>query len=448
MNNGRKLKVLDLFSGIGGFSLGLERTGGFETVAFCEIDPFCRRVLAKHWPGVPIHDDVRELTADAIGPVDIIVGGYPCQPFSTAGKRRGAEDDRHLWPEVHRLVAAIRPAWCLFENVAGHISMGLDEVLSDLEGEGYTCWPLVIPACGVDAPHRRDRVWIIAHAGHTEPQGRGQPTTDNQGRSGKRIQTGGKPTSPRPPVAHPNSEWQSQSQGIEQNIRRRTGNGGQDVAHAGFINEQGQQPSGPYPQKRQGPEQRQTVSRCDGVRWWPPEPNVGRVVARVSTRMDGDRLDADASNDSTDKILSALRIKDRTKTVQWPSRRYGGIQEAEVLLSIVCEYEGPPRPLGNASLARPEAPQEPVRGVWFNGSTACSSCRREAREQRTKEHPDTLRILSQLLTCDCGAAWLDRTGTPSAASRVDRLRCLGNAVVPQIPEVIGSAILEAEGLVE
>ncbi len=89
-----KLKVLDLFSGIGGFSLGLERTGGFETVAFCEIDPYCRKVLAKHWPGAPIFEDVRELTGDAVGPVDIIVGGYPCQPFSLAGKRRGAEDDR------------------------------------------------------------------------------------------------------------------------------------------------------------------------------------------------------------------------------------------------------------------------------------------------------------------------------------------------------------------
>jgi DNA (cytosine-5)-methyltransferase 1 len=131
------LKVLDLFSGIGGFSLGLERTGGFETVAFCEIEDYPRRVLAKHWPNVPIYEDVKELTyerleTDGLGGIDIIVGGYPCQPFSTAGKRRGAEDDRHLWPEVKRLMATVRPTWGVFENVAGHISMGLDEVLSDL----------------------------------------------------------------------------------------------------------------------------------------------------------------------------------------------------------------------------------------------------------------------------------------------------------------------------
>ena len=159
------MKVLDLFSGIGGFSVGLERAG-FETVAFCEIEPYCRGVLKKHWPEIPIYGDVRTLTgeqlrADGIVPT-VIVGGYPCQPFSLAGVRRGEKDDRHLWPEVRRLVAEIRPAWCIFENVAGHITMGLDEVLSDLEAEDYAARPFVIPACGVDAPHRRDRVWIIA----------------------------------------------------------------------------------------------------------------------------------------------------------------------------------------------------------------------------------------------------------------------------------------------
>lgn len=104
-----KLRVLDLFSGIGGFSLGLERTGGFETVAFCEIDPYCRKVLKKHWPNVPCFEDVTKLKGEDIdGPVDVITGGFPCQPFSHAGKRRGAEDDRHLWPEVDRLLDEFR----------------------------------------------------------------------------------------------------------------------------------------------------------------------------------------------------------------------------------------------------------------------------------------------------------------------------------------------------
>jgi len=160
-----KLRVLDLFSGIGGFSLGLERTGGFETIAFCEYEAFPRAVLRKHWPDVPCFPDIRVLKgSDIEGSVDVICGGYPCQPFSTAGQRRGKEDDRHLWPEFSRLVAELRPTWVIGENVAGHISMGLDDVLSDLEGQGYACRSFVIPACAVAAPHRRDRVWIVAHS--------------------------------------------------------------------------------------------------------------------------------------------------------------------------------------------------------------------------------------------------------------------------------------------
>ena len=158
------LRVLSLFAGIGGFDLGLERTGGFKTVAFCEIDTFCQRVLKKHWPDVPCFTDVRDLKGEDIGPVDVICGGYPCQPFSSAGKRQGEKDDRHLWPEFMRLVAELRPSWVIGENVAGHISMGLDDVLADLEAEGYACRTFVIPACAVGASHRRDRVWTVGHS--------------------------------------------------------------------------------------------------------------------------------------------------------------------------------------------------------------------------------------------------------------------------------------------
>jgi len=157
-----KLKVLDLFSGIGGFSLGLERTGGFETVAFCEIDPFCQKVLKKHWPHVPIHNDVRNLNYD--GSVDVITGGYPCQPFSTAGKRKGADDDRHLWPAMFSLIKKYRPTWVIGENVDGLVSMGLDSVLADLGSSGYGARTFAIPACAVNAPHRRYRLWIVANS--------------------------------------------------------------------------------------------------------------------------------------------------------------------------------------------------------------------------------------------------------------------------------------------
>ena len=162
----KKLNVLDLFSGIGGFSLGLEAAGPFRTVAFCEREPYCQAVLRKHWPDTPIYDDVRTIDTDGLGRVDIIVGGFPCQPWSQAGKQRGAEDDRDLWPEMAQLIGELRPRWAICENVRGFINqpMGLERSLSDLARIGYQAVPFIIPACAVDAPHRRDRVWIIAHA--------------------------------------------------------------------------------------------------------------------------------------------------------------------------------------------------------------------------------------------------------------------------------------------
>jgi len=165
-----KLRVLDLFSGIGGFSLGLERTGGFETVAFCEIEDYPRRVLAKHWPGVPIYDDVRTLTADALErdgiAVDVICGGFPCQDISFAGKRAGLQGQRSgLWSEYARLIGELRPRFVIVENVPGLLNLGMGTVLGDLSALGYDATWDCIPAAAVGAPHRRDRVWIVAYSG-------------------------------------------------------------------------------------------------------------------------------------------------------------------------------------------------------------------------------------------------------------------------------------------
>ncbi len=167
------LAHVDLCSGIGGFALGFQRAGLSQPVLFCDIEPWSRQVLAKHWPDVPIAEDVKELASDPrrlVPNCDILSCGYPCQPFSQAGVRRGEEDDRHIWPEIFTIIEAKRPRWVVCENVAGHISLGLDQVLSDLEGEGYTVQPFVVPACAVDAPHRRDRVWIIAAHADSESQ--------------------------------------------------------------------------------------------------------------------------------------------------------------------------------------------------------------------------------------------------------------------------------------
>jgi DNA (cytosine-5)-methyltransferase 1 len=169
----QKLRILDLFSGIGGFSLGLERAGGFETVAFCEIDPHGRRVLAKHWPEVPCYDDVSTLTfdrlrADGIARVDVICGGFPCQDASFGqtqwGRRVGTEGQRTgLYRHVIRLADEIRPSAILLENVPGLLSAGFGHVLGDLAALGYDAEWDCIPACLVGLPHRRDRVWIAAY---------------------------------------------------------------------------------------------------------------------------------------------------------------------------------------------------------------------------------------------------------------------------------------------
>lgn len=179
------MQHLDLCSGIGGFALAA-RWAGIQTVGFCEIEDYPRRVLAKNFPGVPIHQDIHDLDGKQYGAIDLITAGYPCQPFSFAGKRRGAEDDRHIWPQVLRIVAEARPAWTLFENVFGHVSMGLDEVLSDLETEGYATRAFVVPACAVDAPHRRDRVWIVGYTASSGSEKRCE-FDEREGSTGQQV---------------------------------------------------------------------------------------------------------------------------------------------------------------------------------------------------------------------------------------------------------------------
>lgn len=174
---------IGLFEGIGGFSLAA-RHMGWKTIVTCEINPFGQRVLKYYWPNAYHHDDIKTLN---YGTIDnelsnrfgkgwrnddiIITGGFPCQPYSLAGKRLGTADDRHLWPEMLRIIREVQPTWIVGENVFGLINWNgglvFDEVQTDLEAEGYEVQPYVLPACGVNAPHKRDRVWFVAHRANT-----------------------------------------------------------------------------------------------------------------------------------------------------------------------------------------------------------------------------------------------------------------------------------------
>ena len=172
-------------SGIGGFERAATLLG-MDVRWACEIEPYCQRVLKKHWPEMPVYPDLRELKGADVEPVTILCGGPPCQSVSVAGKQLGEADDRWLWPEVHRFVGELRPRWCCFENPPGLLGVGLHKATGPLESLGYEVRVASIPACAVGAPHERQRLWIIAHADSAErrspSQGRHVPNGNDAGR--------------------------------------------------------------------------------------------------------------------------------------------------------------------------------------------------------------------------------------------------------------------------
>jgi DNA (cytosine-5)-methyltransferase 1 len=254
---------VDLCSGIGGFALGFEWAGLSKPVMFCDIEPWSRQILAKHWPDVPIEEDVKVLAnePERIPECSILTAGYPCQPFSQAGKRRGEEDDRHIWPYIRKIVAQKRPTWCVFENVYGHLSVGLDTVLSNLEADGYAARPFIVPACGVDAAHRRDRIWIVGYSEHN-------------GSSTPEIARGVAETGQR------SSQGQIEA---EQSARAGKPRGDEDVANTerdGYVWGNGQ---------LETTTQQNNAGRGEkNGRWerWEAEPCVGRVANGIPNRVD------------------------------------------------------------------------------------------------------------------------------------------------------------------
>jgi DNA (cytosine-5)-methyltransferase 1 len=287
------MNVLDLFSGIGGFSLGLQRAG-MKTIGFCEIDKYCQKVLKKNFPDIPIYDDVCKLTGSDINePVDLICGGFPCQPFSVAGKRLGAADDRHLWPEYLRLIQELRPTWVIGENVAGLINMGLDNVLSNLEGAGYSSRTFVIPAVAVDAKHRRDRIWVVAHSmcssGGSEPREQQGERAEIIDRSCARdvAHTGFEGVCQRG-IVNDACEDDRLPRGIRPDgVSVRGFEEGKDMADSASIRQSGPWQSEQWGSSTTHGEGQANILESIGVACeWGPEPAVGRVAHGIPHRMD------------------------------------------------------------------------------------------------------------------------------------------------------------------
>ena len=430
-----RLKLLDLFSGLGGFSLGLEKTGHFKTIAFCDNDKYCKLVLQKHWKEVKIYNDVKEITkkrleADRVELPEIITGGFPCQPFSVAGKQKGTSDDRYLWPEMFRIIKELKPRWVIGENVKGitNIQDGMvfETVCTDLEGEGYEVRAFNIPAAGVGAPHRRERIWIVAHRKKSMVNADNvrleQHNETKKETSRWRTSTTFEPTSDVADTISNDkgreiSRSNEEERGIQEEHRqddssaritsrtssiRQTNNGHEDVENSRRTlrqgtelrekneDEVGEGYANQY--QRSGSPSESNVANTEGYRW--NSKTQSEMDEKKNRRKEGRRF-----NDSSEDVANAEQSRSSSESI----RNIGSLEE--------------------------ESSREKERG---NQSSIRTSTRSTdvANSSWGQSEPDVGRVAH---------------GIPG---RVDRLKALGNSIIPKIAEEIGNAIIKAERLNE
>jgi DNA (cytosine-5)-methyltransferase 1 len=263
------LTVGSLFSGIGGIDLGLQRAG--MTVKWhSEIDPYACRVLKKHWPDVPNLGNIKEIDWATVEPVDVIAGGYPCQPFSTAGKRQGDKDERHLWPYFLRAISELRPRFALLENVRGHLSMGFDRVLGDLAEIGYDAEWQIVSAASVGAPHRRDRIICVAYPNCCDPSdGRERENVSGQGAGWRHDGSGSASDIGQVSLGSPRQIAEDVADSDIWQIGRR---------HRWHATNRGQVFGRRHHDGR--------TQSYEGWQWWEVEPDVGRVADGIPARVD------------------------------------------------------------------------------------------------------------------------------------------------------------------
>jgi len=445
------MKFGSLFAGIGGIDLGLERAG-MECAWQVEIDDYCQRVLAKHWPEVERFGDVRKCGSHNLAAVDLIAGGFPCQPHSVAGKRRGAEDDRNLWPGFRRIIAELRPRYVLAENVPGIITTYIDTVLSDLESEGYACATFNLPAVAFDAPHRRERIFVVAYndgiprrlatkrrsnlpdAQRRSPE---ELMADTDRSEQRRKRKPGRETERRTPpsgssqgVADPEIESiRPRLREAESGRERGRRSGDESLKDVTDTQKEGLQ-DGRQTGTSQSEEEadgKMAQSRLErrGSSWWSTEPDVGRVAHGVPASLDG---------------IGVINAHKRC----YAEARTAGLPEARRVRTVWLNGESstPSSRSNKCVICESSLSGMPYAGSlegWLLGTRA--------------EEDENLRNLweavFQLQPCAGQDLWeelFERVGAAkriqAMASRTNRLRGLGNAVVPQVAQYIGERIIE------